>query len=165
MALKVEFIDQPAIVRYLEKQWLPLREQWAGCFIQWYRNFGARVTSPTESTNLNVKSYLINGRASTFRLLEAIKALALRQIKKWEDKRADEGVRTCLDYVGRDYLGSLPMRVSHKALELINREYRYAKAAFATRSRPAKPLNPCEGVCSISLQYGIPCRYSIFTTI
>jgi len=69
----------------LEKIWLPVRHQWATCYTRFYRKFGARVTSPTESTNLNVKSFLVNGRAGILRLIEALQALAQRQMTILED--------------------------------------------------------------------------------
>lgn len=120
--MKKEFSDQPAILRYIEKNWVTLRNQWACCYTRFYKNFGARVTSPTESTNLNAKSYLINGRASVLRLVEALQALAHRQIKVFNDRRAQQAIRTRREFLGRAYLGSLPTKVSYKALEPINHE-------------------------------------------
>ncbi|KJZ70946.1 hypothetical protein HIM_09650 [Hirsutella minnesotensis 3608] len=48
-----EFNDQQAILIYLYKTYLPIRAQWAQCFIKKHRNFGIRVTSGTEASNNN----------------------------------------------------------------------------------------------------------------
>ncbi|KAK4078062.1 hypothetical protein Purlil1_12083 [Purpureocillium lilacinum] len=70
-----EFNDQQAFLMYLYKTYLPIRAQWAQCFIKKYRNFGVRVTSGTEASNNNVKSYLLNGMSHLHSLVEAIEAM------------------------------------------------------------------------------------------
>ncbi|PHH88021.1 hypothetical protein CDD83_8114 [Cordyceps sp. RAO-2017] len=40
---------------------LPIRAQWAQCFIKKYRNFGVRVTSSNEASNNNIKGNLLDG--------------------------------------------------------------------------------------------------------
>jgi len=82
--LKDKFWDQPAVLRYIQKIWMPLRYQWARCYIKGYRNFGARVTLPTELINLNAKTYLLNGKADTFRLVDALQVMAERQVDLFE---------------------------------------------------------------------------------
>ena len=49
-----EFGEQKAILLYLYRTYMPVREQWARCFIRKCRNFGCRVTSGTEASNDNV---------------------------------------------------------------------------------------------------------------
>ncbi|EAQ84699.1 hypothetical protein CHGG_08713 [Chaetomium globosum CBS 148.51] len=48
-----EFGEQKAILLYLYRTYMSVREQWARCFIRKYRNFGCRVTSGTEASNDN----------------------------------------------------------------------------------------------------------------
>jgi hypothetical protein len=67
-----EFDDQRAILRYLHGTYMPVRVQWARCFIRKYRNFGVRVTSGTEASHNNIKSYLLNGMSNLHRLFEAM---------------------------------------------------------------------------------------------
>lgn len=67
-----EFDDQRPILRYLHGTYMPVRAQWARCFIRRYRNFGIRVTSGIEASNNNIKSYLLNGMSHLHRLIEAI---------------------------------------------------------------------------------------------
>ena len=67
-----EFDDQRAILQYLFSTYPPVSAQWARCFIRHYRNFGIRVTSGTEASNNNVKSYLLNGMSHLYRLVEAM---------------------------------------------------------------------------------------------
>lgn len=51
---------------------MPIRAQWARCFIRKYGNFGIRVTSGTEASNNNIKSYLLNGMSHLYRLAKAM---------------------------------------------------------------------------------------------
>ena len=67
-----EFDDQRAIFRYFYGTYMPVRAPWARCFIRKYRNFGIRVTSGTDASNNNVKSYLLNGISHLYRLVEAM---------------------------------------------------------------------------------------------
>lgn len=111
---------------------MPSREQWANCYIRQYRNFGARVTSPTESANLNIKSYLLNGRSDIYALALTVKELLTEQQRTFKEARAAEAIRTKFRYLSRRYHGSLPLKISYKGLELINYEYLHAKAALPT---------------------------------
>jgi len=163
-ALKQEFSNQPAILRYIQKIWMPSREQWATCYTKNYKNYGARATSTTEASNFNIKSYLLNGKSTSFRLFKAAEALAKRQGKAFLETLAREAVNTKQNYLTRTYLGSLPRTVSYKALELINQEYRIAKAAFPTPGRTAIELKPCNE-CTAPLQDSIPCKHKIYNII
>ncbi|XP_044718833.1 MULE transposase domain-containing protein [Hirsutella rhossiliensis] len=51
------------------------KEDYEKCFIKKHRNFGIRVTSGTEASNNNVKSYLLNGMNHLFGLIEAIEGM------------------------------------------------------------------------------------------
>lgn len=144
---------------------MPLREQWACCFTRFYKNFGAKVTSPTESANFNAKSFIITGKSNAYSLFKALTALAARQLDTFKQKRAKESTRAPLEYLGRRYLGTLPTTVSYKALELINEEYKHSALAIPTVNRPAKPLTPCGNDCTAPLQFGVPCRHRIFRAL
>ena len=66
----------------------------------------------------------------------------------------------------KDYLGKLPYRTCHKALTLINNEYRHAVAGKSEKGKPPKkPLGPCDDDCCVSTQYGIACRHIILERI
>ena len=144
---------------------MPSREQWAHCYIKQYRNFKARVTSPTKSSNLNVKSYLLNGKSDVYRLVTALSEMYTQQQKSYTKRLAFKGTRTRQEYLNRAYLGNLPLRVSYKYLELINHQYRHAKAAIPTNARQATELNPYGSNCTTSLQFGVPYRHSIYTIL
>jgi len=121
------------------------------------------VTSPTESSNLNIKSYLLNGLSDAFGLVEAFLEMATEQLMTLKQTLARQGNRSQRYFLTRRYLGSLPLKVSYKALELVNMEYRFAKAAFPGKNRKARPLPPCNlKNCTASQQFGIPCRHAIF---
>jgi hypothetical protein len=160
--LKTEFADQPAILRYIQKIWMPSREQWATCYTKNYKNFGARVTSPTEASNFNIKSYLLNAKATSYRLFQAVDALVKRQLKVYKETLAREAVRTKFEYLNRPFLFDLARKVSYRALDLINEEYKIAQASQPAPNREVRPLKPCYE-CTAPLQFGIPCRHKILS--
>ncbi|KAJ6436554.1 mutator-like element [Purpureocillium lavendulum] len=104
-----EFDDQRAILRYLHGTYMPVRAQWARCFIRKYRNFGIRVTSGTEASNNNVKSYLLNGMSNLHRLVEAIQDMIRDQERDFAHASAEDEVLTARGHIGSssEYLGTI----------------------------------------------------------
>ncbi|KAF6525452.1 hypothetical protein HZS61_010506 [Fusarium oxysporum f. sp. conglutinans] len=87
-----KFNDQSPILRYLHGTYMPVRAQWARCFIRHYRNFGIRVTSGTEASNNNIKGYLLNGLSHLYRLVEAMQDMIRDQRQVFVDACVnDEG--------------------------------------------------------------------------
>lgn len=163
-----EFDDQRAILHYLYGTYMPVRRQWARCFIRKYRNFGIRVTSGTEASNNNVKSYLLNGMCHLYRLVEAMQDMVRDQERNFMDACASDEVLSCRASTGlsSDYLGELRSVMSSKALDLIRRQHRLARKAMPTRRNPfPKPLGNCNDNCSISIELGIPCCHRIYTKL
>ncbi|RYC77791.1 hypothetical protein BFJ63_vAg19335, partial [Fusarium oxysporum f. sp. narcissi] len=85
-----EFNDQSPILRYLHGTYMPVRAQWARCFIRHYRNFGIRVTSGTEASNNNIKGYLLNGMSHLYRLVEAMQDMLRDQRQDFVDACAND---------------------------------------------------------------------------
>nr|CEG03583.1 unnamed protein product [Fusarium acuminatum CS5907] len=144
-----EFDDQRAILRYLHGTYMPVMAQWARCFIRKYRNFGVRVTSGTEASNNNIKSYLLNER-------------------DFNDACAVDEVLTAREYMGSssEYLGELRTALSSKGLGLITKQYRLAKKAMPTGKNPfPDPLGDCGEECSVSTELGIPCCHKIYSKL
>ncbi|KAG6979110.1 PKS-NRPS hybrid synthetase [Fusarium oxysporum f. sp. conglutinans] len=161
-----EFNDQSPILRYLHGTYMPVRAQWARCFIRHYRNFGIRVTSGTEASNNNIKGYLLNGMSHLYRLVEAMQDMLRDQRQDFVDACANDEVLTAPEYhrLSTDYLGELRTLVSSKCLALITTQYRLAKKAMPTGNRPfPPPLNSF--VCSVPTELGIPCYHTIYDKI
>jgi hypothetical protein len=147
---------------------MPVREQWARCFIRKYRNFGCRVTSGTEASNNNVKSYLLNGMSHLYRLVEAITDMLHDQERDFIEACARDEVLTSREYTGRgaEYLGELPQVISQKALRLISREHRRALTAIPSPSNPRpKGIGLCSDDCTPSAELGIPCCHTILSKL
>ncbi|EXK23726.1 hypothetical protein FOMG_19514 [Fusarium oxysporum f. sp. melonis 26406] len=163
-----EFDDQRAILRYLHGTYMPVRAQWARCFIRKYRNFGIRVTSGTEASNNNIKSYLLNGMSHLYRLVEAMQSMIKDQERDFSDACAANEVLTAREYVGSgsEYLGDLRAAISSKGLGLINKQYRLARKAMPTGKNPfPKPLGDCNDDCSVSVELGIPCCHKVYSKL
>jgi hypothetical protein len=163
-----EFADQRPILMYLYRTYLPVRAQWARCFIRRYRNFGIRVTSGTEASNNNVKSYLLNGMSHLYRLVEAIQDLLQDQERDFIHACAlDEVLITREDHGrGSEYLGELRTMVSQKGLRLVTREHRHALKAIPSGSNPwPEPVGACREDCTVSIELGIPCCHKIYAAL
>jgi len=153
---------------YLYRTYLPIRAQWARCFIKKYRNFGVRVTSGTEASNNNVKSYLLNGMSNLYSLVEAIEAMLSDQERDFVDACAQDEVLTSGMYSGSgsEYLGELRTVMSEPGLKLVTKEHRRALRSIPSRSRPwPEPIGDCNEACSVSWQLGIPCSHTIYNKL
>ncbi|KAJ4306938.1 hypothetical protein N0V88_000311 [Collariella sp. IMI 366227] len=62
--LQAFFATQPAIIQYLEETYIPVVQEWAACYTSRNLNFGHRTTSPVESANRYLKSFLIRGSST-----------------------------------------------------------------------------------------------------
>jgi hypothetical protein len=163
--LCTQFGEQRAILAYLYRTYMPLRAQWARCFIRKYRNFGIRVTSGTEASNNNIKSYLLNGMSHLYRLVEAIQGMLEDQEREFRQSCAQDEVLTAREHVGRgsEYLGELRHIVSQKALSLIAREHRKALKGIPSPSNPwPDAIGTCNDDCTVSIELGIPCYHTIY---
>ncbi|KAK4067510.1 hypothetical protein Purlil1_13843 [Purpureocillium lilacinum] len=166
--LCTEFDDQRAILRYLHGTYMTTRAQWARCFIRKYRNFGVRVTSGTEASNNNIKSYLLNGMSNLYRLIEAMQDMMKDQERDFNDACAADEVLTLREYTGpsSEFLGELRTVLSSKGLALIMKQYRLAKKALPTRKNPFPDrLEDCSDGCSVSIELGIPCCHKIYSKL
>ena len=149
-----EFDDQRAILQYLYSTYLPCCAQWARCFIRRYRNFGIRVTSGTEASNNNVKSYLLNGMSHLYRLVEAMQDMIHDQERAFMDACGQDDVLTTPQYLGSmgNYLGELRTTMSSTGLELVNKQCRIARKFMPTGKNPfPDSIGPCDNDCHGSL--------------
>jgi hypothetical protein len=163
-----EFDDQRAILQYLYSTYLPVSAQWARCFIRHYRNFGIRVTSGTEASNNNVKSYLLNGMSHLYRLVEAMQDMIHDQERAFTDACGQDDVLTAPQYLGSigNYLGELRTTISSKGLGLINKQYRIARKFLPTGKNPfPDSIGPCDDDCTVSIELGIPCYHKVYAKL
>ncbi|EXU95515.1 hypothetical protein X797_011427 [Metarhizium robertsii] len=163
-----EFDDQRAILQYLYSTYLPVSAQWARCFIRRYRNFGIRVTSGTEASNNNVKSYLLNGMSHLYRLVEAMQDMIHDQERAFMDACGQDDVLTAPQYLGSmgNYLGELRTNMSSKGLGLINKQYCIARKFMPTGKNPfPDSIGPCNDDCTVSIELGIPCYHKVYAKL
>ncbi|KAF4434584.1 mutator-like element, partial [Fusarium austroafricanum] len=163
-----EFNNQQAILRYLHGTYMPIRAQWARCFIRKYRNFSIRITSSTEASNNNIKSYLLNGMSHLYQLVKAMQDMMKDQERDFNDACAADEVLTAREYIGSssEYLGELQTAISLKGLGLINKQYRLARKAMPTGKNPfLEPLGGCNDDCSVSVELGIPYCHKVYSRL
>jgi hypothetical protein len=143
---------------------MPVRKQWARCFIKRYRNFSARIILGTEASNNNVKSYFLNGMSHLYQFVEVIENIIVNQQKSFEQACANDEVLTAPEYRGpkAEYFGKLSMQISFKGLQYIARKHTKAQQAIPTGSNPRpRSLGSCGETCTTSWELGIPCCHTI----
>ncbi|EAQ84339.1 hypothetical protein CHGG_08353 [Chaetomium globosum CBS 148.51] len=153
---------QNHILRYISKEYMPYREQWARCFIKRYRNFGQRVNSPVETAHKDVKSFLITGTSDLLHLHNAISLMLQKKERDYNEKAAAMQMRQRQRFIQQQgWLGNIPMTVSYVAVDLLAQQHRLAVAAMpSSRGLMPEPLRPCTG--SFMQQYALPCSHMIF---
>lgn len=100
-----------------------------------------QVTSGTEASNNNTKSYLLNAMSSLYRPVKAMQDMIQDQERDFLDACASDEVLSRRAYIGlsSEFLGEL-RAVASKSLDLINTQYRIACRAMPTgRKTGPKP--------------------------
>jgi len=158
--LKDYFGQQTAIIDYLEETWLPYEDQWAGCHINKVLNFGQRTTSPVESVNRYLKSFVVTGASTIVAVVRQSLNMLQQMEASIEEGLKKERNRLKFEFLGQKWLGKAPYNVSAKALTLVTRQHQIMLSAIPSRSRPnPPPLQPCSH--QFSAQFGIPCSHAL----
>lgn len=153
---------QRGILRYIEKEYMPLRYQWAMCYIKRYRNFGQRVNSPAESSHKTVKSLLVTGTGDLLHLHTSLKKMIDKREREYTERAAKMAMKLKEKYSKRDWLGNIRFTVSYDAVRLISFQYRLAAVALPTARNPVS-LPPCTG--NFTQQFALPCSHLIHARI
>ncbi|KAK3364103.1 hypothetical protein B0T25DRAFT_430655, partial [Lasiosphaeria hispida] len=144
--MKAYFPEQQDILRYLEETYLPpgVMEQWAGCHINKRLNFGQRTTSPVESVNRLLKSYLISGHHTVLQVVKQSFVMAQDMERSIDQATKDQQNRIRYGFLGQDWLGKAPYNVSFKALSMVDKQHLIMLSAVPTKAKPhPQPLKPC----------------------
>jgi hypothetical protein len=157
--LKAYFGNQADIITYLEEVWIPVVEQWAGCYLNRRLNFGQRTTSPVESVNRYLKSFVVTGNSTVLDVvkqsLEMVKAME-RNITQVNEKQRH---RIRIDFATKEWMGKARYAVCQTALDFVNQQHQKMLYAITTPSRPGEPLPPC--IHTFTTQMGIPCSHEL----
>jgi hypothetical protein len=121
-SLQQEFSDQQPALDYISNTYLPVRHQWANCFISQYENFGVRTNSPTETAHKDLKSYVITGSSDLYAVSKAVEEMIRNKARTYTEKVAEMETRTRYEYLRRDWLRTVSKEVGMKELDLMNRQ-------------------------------------------
>jgi hypothetical protein len=153
---------QAHTIQYILREYFPWRHQWAGYLISQYHNFGQRVNSLVESAHKQLKSFLMNGTATLYRLHTGIVQMLDRKERAYKEATAQQEVSILNRYRNADWMGDLPLLLSRPALELIWEQGKRARAALLPH-QDHTPLEACSD--TFTHQYGLPCKHAIFEVI
>lgn len=152
--------QQRHILRYISKEYMPWREQWACCYISRYRNFGQRVNSPVETAHKDVKSYLLTGTGDLLHLHNALLQMIANKERTYKQEAGRQKDRLRLVYKDQKWLGELNVQVTYIAVNLLAEQHRLALAAMPSQGKGPVPLQPCQQ--RFTQQCGLPCAHVIF---
>jgi hypothetical protein len=154
-----EFSQQEAIISYILETYIPFRREWATCFVNQYRNFGIKVTSRTEGSHKEIKSYLRNAFGDLLFVAERIKQLVDDHERAYKATEADEAQRIVREYQKEEWLGNMRSKISRKAVKLVVQQHNKLLNALRNTPRNPDPLPPCSQ--SFVRQFGLPCAHRI----
>ena len=155
-------ITQKKIVDYLKAE-DQLRSQWAGYCIRQYQNFGARTTSPNESSNGSIKSYGLSARSSLTEILTTSKEFTNRCFTTYSENLNLSSERVVLQYFDMEWLGKSALILTRYALDLLVEQHQKMLGEVASKNSKkqlfARQLPPCTN--SFRRQYGLPCAHEM----
>ncbi|KAH6637090.1 hypothetical protein F5144DRAFT_611712 [Chaetomium tenue] len=137
------------------------------CYTSQNRNLGIRVTSRTESSHKEIKSYLLNSTAELRFLATRVEQLIKDQQARYAAAEAEQATRQLEQYWGKRWLGDLRFKIRRKALGLVSQQHQLchrrveAFSKLTEEQRRARP--PDEDSCTGSFrrQFGLPCSHEI----
>lgn len=153
-------IQQDAVA-YLRMEYLPIKEQWAGCYTSRYRKYGQRTTSPTESNNHGIKMHLeTRGKTDLFKLWESLKRMIEKQFADFNKGLQMESVKFRQHHLAIRWAGDIPRTCTRLAFNLMLKQYYEACRFLPTQANPI-PQRPPPCTCTIWDQYGLFCYHKI----
>jgi hypothetical protein len=149
-ALCKEFSDQDDILQYLQHQYISVYHQWAEHSIRGFLNYGQTTTSQSESSNHCIKTYSLSGKCDWYSLVKALREMVRNHKRSYNQAVAHGHSNIRHMYVGKAYLGDLPMVLTCRALDMIHKEYVRAQAALknAATSGHSGDLPQCGEHCT-----------------
>jgi hypothetical protein len=152
--------SQGRIVNYIINNLIPIKEEWAGCWIRTYLNFGQRTTSPNESSNAAVKSYGLSARMQFEDLFVVIDRWIDDRYTHFYEGIAKSATRVRIDYLNQAWMGDCNNQISCTALDLLNQQHqRFLGSLSNPLHRGGHPLPPCTG--HTARQYGLVCAHEM----
>lgn len=94
--------EQEPAVSYILTTYFPWRKHFCVCYTSQNRNFGIRVTSRTESSHKEIKSYLLNSTAELRLLATRVEQLVKDQQARYAAAEAEQAARQLEQYRGKE---------------------------------------------------------------
>ncbi|KAI1823717.1 hypothetical protein F4861DRAFT_305667 [Xylaria intraflava] len=163
--LEVFAIDQQPSIAYLQNTYMCIRHQWANCYTSQYRNWGLRTSSPLESNHRTVKANLISSKGDLYRLERSVSRMVVEARETYTSTLSRSRNRVRFEFLRAEWLGELPLRCTTLALDILKDQYRRAAGHLAQPGNPIPRPIPNNHVCTMPIQYGLPCFCQIYRNI
>jgi hypothetical protein len=146
-----EYEDYPELLEYI-KSWNKVREQWADCYCNSYRDYGNHCNSPNEGAHHTLKNHMSMPQAHIYNIVKDIHLM----LKSWKNQYTN---KLALDR------SRVPTAL-RKVYELKNVHFMVttlAREKAAEQLKLAKSLDHCTHCYgAFEAKWGIPCCHTLY---
>ena len=151
-------VQQPDLLNYLNRVWLPERAKFMHAETKFYAHFGNTTSSRVESGHAYLKRFIRIGTGDIRTAWQAIGRALQRQLEEVTARLSYERINSITA------LNGTPMRsiagiISHHASGLVLETYRKAQARAQSASEDNASNQTCG--CMLHLHMGLPCVHQL----
>lgn len=159
--MRRQFADsQPTLWAYVSHQHLVRKEEWAGCYTRFYCNYGARTTSPNESTNGSIKSYGLSRKNGFTEVFQTTAQHIQQRAVGFKERQGKSLTRIRSQYIHHSWLQGVSFELSGWALDLLYEQYKIMQTFIPTLKNPAAVPTVCTGQFNAGM--GLPCSHDMY---
>ena len=152
--LQGQFRAKRRLLSYVSTTYVSIKKEWSHPFISTYFNYGCRTTSPGESANHSLKSYMVNGFSSLQKTSQAVVAMLEDNKVAFKQAQGEQKIKVQGRYLGKRWLGECPLKITWLALEILTNNHTRMLASFPRANLEVFPLRPEHSTSR--LQFGLP---------
>ncbi len=116
---RLQALNQPSIIVYIERYFLLQKDQQAYCYISRYCNFGQQTTLSTEALHRTLKVYLMKGISIFFKLYEVIRTMLTNVNIAFEAEVDRQVTYIRLKYIDQPQLRWSTYDISYRGVDLL----------------------------------------------
>ncbi|CAP67728.1 uncharacterized protein PODANS_1_16160, partial [Podospora anserina S mat+] len=140
--------------------YFPVIRQWATAYTSQHLTLGQRTTSPVESSNRMLKSFVVTGKSTVKDVFDRTFDMVAVMEKNVNEARRFEKDHLRRDFMGMKLLGETPTRIAWKPLDSVVQHCRQLQKykVFARNPEPDE-IPACTG--RFTANKGLPCLHLI----
>ncbi len=165
---RLQTLNRPSIIVYIERYFFPWKDQQAYCYINRYYNFDQRTTSSTKVSYRALKAYLMKETSTFFRLYEIIRTILTNINTTFEAEVDRQATYIQLKYMGQPQLRRSTHDISYRSVNLLVGEKRIVIRYVVPTQRQIQTYQPLVlPLCTsrFRTQYNILCYHELISRL